>query len=178
MFYTVPFFLFFRGFLCVLCLKWSLYLLSNLFIACLLFFPSVLIHSIINLTLYVACLAHLLTVLLIVLVFIVIKFSNLAAVVFLFPLPHLDKIEIYCLVRPVLVTFTVPKDQLLPWLSSFTALLPFPCHGLLHSLSLIDQSSFVNKFLLLMLSKCNPFEFVLFFFNFLGTQANAKIDFY
>ena len=77
-------FFFFCCLLCALCMEWSLFLLSNLCIASLLFFPN-LIYSTIDLTLNVACLAHLLTLLVIGLVFIAIKpsTSNFPVVAFL-----------------------------------------------------------------------------------------------
>ena len=62
------------------CLKWSLYLFSGLSNASLLFFPPVLIHSTIDLTCLLAHLAHLLTLSVIGLVFIVMNLSSLAAV--------------------------------------------------------------------------------------------------
>ena len=76
---SLPFF-FFRCFLCALYLKRSLYLFSNLSIASLFLSPPVLIYSTIDLTLHVACLAHLLTLLVIGLVFIAMKPSSLATV--------------------------------------------------------------------------------------------------
>ena len=74
-------FVFFFGFLCALCRKWSLYLFSSLSNTALLFVSPVLIHSTIDLTLSIARLAHLLTLLWIGLVFITMNPSSLAAVV-------------------------------------------------------------------------------------------------
>ena len=51
-------FIFFRGLLCTLCLKWSLFLFSSPSNTSMLFFALVLIHSTIDLTLHVACLSH------------------------------------------------------------------------------------------------------------------------
>ena len=70
---------FFHGFLCALCLKWSLYPFSSLSNTVLLSFLHILIHSIIDLALLVTWSAHLLTLLWIGLVFIVMNHSSLAA---------------------------------------------------------------------------------------------------
>jgi len=74
-------FVFFFGFLYASCRKRSLNHFSILSIVSLLFFPPVLIQSTIDLTLLVDCLAHLLTLLWIDLVFIAMNPSSLAAVV-------------------------------------------------------------------------------------------------
>lgn len=73
---------FFQGFLCAVYLKWSLFYLSNLSITSSLFVYHVLTHSVINLTLYIAPSTHLVTLLVIYLVFIMIKPVNLAAATF------------------------------------------------------------------------------------------------
>ena len=73
-------FVFFCGFLCASCWKWSLYLFFSLSNTALLLFPPVLIYYVIALTLLVARSAHLLPLLWIGLVFIAMNPSSLAAV--------------------------------------------------------------------------------------------------